>query len=611
MNSILIAHVLRPIVMNDEKIDPRITKVEHLSSYNWIESSSPTIAVPGCPPLWSPPQTPLKVAKDSGLIYIAQNAFRHPECPLEPLIRSLYIEQPSYDIQQVDLITDRNNIRKLLSFINNDLGDAAKAFTIEVEVIGSTAIFCRAETETHRFIGRYEFRGHGHEFEKAFTESQVPGSTGHHRIISYDLGGLKMMVRYETDAYIEEVSNSRTRSPGIENKNLSSLMDNLSLSESQHKDQYNLTVNSKLTVLEKGHKVPIRSTLEIKTRVSHRPLNIQEVLPQLWVSQTPKLIRGYHTGGIFGTPEVEDVTCHIAEWEQNHVNDIRRLISLLKEIMKVVTENGGMAVIKHDGQSDSLTVWKRDGSSMLPEDLRSKFEVGNETELTEGTHSHASKTRLKIGDHFYDVDISKIPYLSAFVSFQRLSRPQNPDLIHGDIALFDVALRGLELGYRQCFRALKGDIAQYHILCETFHFLGLDVLAGQSVDEIFADLRACKTDYELDYKRYRAVKGDKSQARDAAFQLLFMIIRGEFRDEKKDSVKVYNAVLFIVSHPGTFKQGTRTAVRSVFEERFVVSKKQQIQLDRWRQGDTSIPSGEENTTEDDFDSDEPYNSEWS
>ncbi|KAJ5836388.1 hypothetical protein N7447_002414 [Penicillium robsamsonii] len=64
---------------------------------------------------------------------------------------------------------------------------------------------------------------------------------------------------------------------------------------------------------------------------------------------------------------------------------------------------------------------------------------------------------------------------------------------------------------------------------------------------------------------------------------------------------VYNAVLFIVSHPGTFKQGTRIAVRSVFEERFVVSTKQRSQLDRWKKGNTTNSSSDENTTEDESD----------
>src|SRR5947207_5249456 len=85
-----------------------ITDVKHLSSYNWMEEPTPTIVVPGSPALWSPPIAPQKVKKDSGLIYIAQNAARHPDSPLEPLFRALYIEHPSFDIHSIDVVTDRN-----------------------------------------------------------------------------------------------------------------------------------------------------------------------------------------------------------------------------------------------------------------------------------------------------------------------------------------------------------------------------------------------------------------------------------------------------------------------------------------------------------------------
>lgn len=74
-----------------------ITGVKLLSSYNWIEvrKATPTIAVPGSPALWSAPGVSRPLKKDSGLIYIAQNAARHPESPLEPLFRALYITHPS------------------------------------------------------------------------------------------------------------------------------------------------------------------------------------------------------------------------------------------------------------------------------------------------------------------------------------------------------------------------------------------------------------------------------------------------------------------------------------------------------------------------------------
>ncbi|KFY03001.1 hypothetical protein V490_00343 [Pseudogymnoascus sp. VKM F-3557] len=180
-----------------------ITDVKQLSSYNWIEAPSPTIAVPGTPPLWSAPSAPRQLKKDSGLIYIAQNAARHPDSPLEPLFQALCITNPSFDIRSIDVVTDRNNIRKLLSFINPSMTrNGLETFTINIEVTKNTAIFCRDETATHEFIGPDEFKGYGREFEKAYTTRQIGASTGHHRIITYRFGGLNFIVRHETDGYV-------------------------------------------------------------------------------------------------------------------------------------------------------------------------------------------------------------------------------------------------------------------------------------------------------------------------------------------------------------------------------------------------------------------------
>jgi len=61
------------------------------------------------------------------------------------------------------------------------------------------------------------------------------------------------------------------------------------------------------------------------------------------------------------------------------------------------------------------------------------------------------RTTIKIGDAYYDIEVSKIPYLSSFVDFQATSQPQSTDFVHGPIPLFDIALKGIESGYRQCF----------------------------------------------------------------------------------------------------------------------------------------------------------------
>lgn len=354
-----------------------ISDVKHLSSYNWIEASTPTIAVPGSPPRWSAPEAPQQLKKDSGLIYIAQNAARHPESPLEPLFRALYITDPSYDIRSVDVVSDRNNIRKLLSFINPGLTkNELQPFTINVEVTKDTAIFCRMETATYEFIRPHQFRGFGHEFEKAYTTNQVSGSTGHHRIISYRFGDLQFVVRHETDGYVDSGSSAASFNTSDSTyDHLPSMLESLSLSPIN-----SASTGSKLNIKKEGQVVPLESTLEIKTRVVHRPLKIREVAPQLWVSQTPKLVRAYHKNGIFQTPEVEDVTAEIKRWEEVHQKDLRKLAILINKIIIVVKGCGGTATVKYDEKRDKLVVWKVEGKKFLPAELYSKWNDGADSE---------------------------------------------------------------------------------------------------------------------------------------------------------------------------------------------------------------------------------------
>lgn len=372
MTSTIIAEISRQDLQDISTPSALITDAKHLSSYNWIEAPTPTIAVPGSPPLWSPPKALPQVKKDSGLVYIAQNAARHPDSPLEPLFRALYIRDPSFDIRSVDVVTDRNNLRKLLSFINpTSTRNGLEAFTINIEVVKNTAIFSRVETVTHEFIGPHEFRGFGREYEKAYTVSQISGSTGHHRIISYRLSDLNFIIRHETDGYVDAVPSSRSKE--LENNSLSSMLESLSLS-STNSPPHITPPGSKLTIQQEGQVVPLESTLEIKTRVFHKPLDIQEIAPQLWISQTFKLVRAYHRHGKFQRPEVEDVAAQIKQWEDRNQTDLRKLATLIKKILDTVKRHGGNATIKYDPKEDKLIVWKVDGGKMLPKGLYSKWD---------------------------------------------------------------------------------------------------------------------------------------------------------------------------------------------------------------------------------------------
>jgi hypothetical protein len=70
-------------------------------------------------------------------------------------------------------------------------------------------------------------------------------------------------------------------------------------------------------------------------------------------------------------------------------------------------------------------------------------------------------------------------------------------------------------------------------------------------------------------------------------------LNGKFEDETKDSVKVHNAVIFVVSHANTFKWRTRKVVRAAYEERFVISVKQRAGLDKWEKTDAAKLANED------------------
>lgn len=211
----------------------------------------------------------------------------------------------------------------------------------------------------------------------------------------------------------------------------------------------------------------------------------------------------------------------------------------------------------------------------------------------------------------YNIDVARIPYLSSFIDFRTHAQPKSKVFVHGPIPLFDIALKGIESGYRHCFRSLPPDLSQHHTLCNTYHFLNVDILGGQSINEIFSDLKSGKSEYELEYKRYREVRGNKSKARDTAFKLLYLILLGDFNDEIKDSAMVFNAVLFVVSHSGTFKWRTRTVIRAAHEERFVISTNQRTRLDQWKKGDAAklVVEDDGDVTTEEADSDF-YDSDW-
>ncbi|KAI5925317.1 hypothetical protein F4810DRAFT_718268 [Camillea tinctor] len=367
--------VSRQSLQSDLDPTPAITEVKNLASYSWIEARTPTIAVPGIPPQWVPSKIPRQLPKDSGYVYVAQNAARHPESPLEPLFRALYKTNPEFSISSIDVVSDRNNIRKLFSFVDpSSCTYGLESFTIEVEATKNTVILSRAEVVTREFIGPNDFRGYGHEFEKSHTTCKIKDSTGHHRISSYRFSNLNFIIRYEVDAYVEGSSGKASGSRELDPDVLSSALDSLSVSSSSNVGKATRIPGSRMAIRSEGQVVPPDSILEIKTRAARKPLFLNDVAVQLWVSQTPKLVRAHHRAGRFEEPEVEDVRSRIRSWECENQRALGKLAALIRKIISTVKGfDSRKGVIKYDSIRDTLKITEVNRAPFLPMDLYSKW----------------------------------------------------------------------------------------------------------------------------------------------------------------------------------------------------------------------------------------------
>ncbi|KAG5972508.1 hypothetical protein E4U58_006510 [Claviceps cyperi] len=291
---------------------------------------------------------------------------------MAPLFRALFTTNPSFDVRPIDVISDRHNIRKLLSFVDpvSDR-DKGESFSIKLELVRNTLLMSRPETNESHSMGPYSFRGYGHEFEKVCTVKGIFFSTSHHRIISYDFCGLKFMIRHETVAYVSPETDAIARLgtgilPDREVRNCLSLGKKVSRA---NRDP------DKVTVMLRGQTIPLMSTLEIKTRSLTRPESFAEVAPKLWVSQTPKFVQAFHLRGRFGTPRVRDVRAGIREWEHGNQKNLRTLGALIGKMMTLVKGCGGRATLRYDVLSASLIISRDEGESgMLPADLYSRWD---------------------------------------------------------------------------------------------------------------------------------------------------------------------------------------------------------------------------------------------
>lgn len=358
----------------------------------------------GLPRVWKGIKTPFFLSSNDKerIEYIDQNRFRLPKFPLLPLVAAIDQIKPQFDFSSIDIVTDRNNLQKLMKWIGKRVSPELDDFRIDIQVIGKTVLFIRYE------LRNTERGRRGKTFRKNFDEclSQYPPgfecSTSNHRIIRYvrrhflhryintfligprtkkDYGGIQMLVRFKVDAFCP----SDGEAFGAKGNEDESLVDNATLVAALR------TIScDDLNIISGGTLVPQSQIIKLHTRhqwPASLGLDWDKYYPQIFLSQTHRLLLGTHTQGrikrIREYTSGDDIV-HKQKGKQQH--ELDKLCVLLKAIRKEAISFGDRACLSlvYRRETKMLELFERCPSNALPNEWMAKFENPKGSSLFKG-----------------------------------------------------------------------------------------------------------------------------------------------------------------------------------------------------------------------------------
>jgi len=313
----------------------------------------------------------------------------------------VYKLHPKFDFGEIDVVTDRRPLRKLIGFVEHEVED----FQFGAEAIGNTVLFVRMEKMTRETIPPGAYLGYRQRFEEAYTKvsSSAEGSTSHHRIARYNLAGLKLVVRSAFDAYFEDAASKLEAPTGSgkerhQEEDLTSYMKVASL-VGDAPSIIDTPEAPGLHVIQGGEEIRYAALVEFKTRnkFGQSPWNIEEKMPDFWLSQTPTLIEAAHQNigtrwsrAQFPGPRmaefvditVRDMHAELINWQTRNSNTIRNFLMVLKKVVATARASRCPLIVRYVKERDKLVITnaKTGGMPTLPVEIRRQWSVVKEAE---------------------------------------------------------------------------------------------------------------------------------------------------------------------------------------------------------------------------------------
>ncbi len=273
----------------------------------------------------------------------------------EPLVLSCRASDSSFNIASANIVTGANNLRLLLDFV---FGQADKSFRIDMEVRRGTTFMARWESDVSNLTETSRCRGYGRGFEVASTSSQMDlPQTSHHRILSYNLAELKIIVQYQADACDCSCDKAWAgRGTSASTRPVTELP---------------ITSSERLHLVAGGVSHDLSCLVEIKSR-EQRNHHVHDILPQMWLSQQSTMLMGRHSRGCFTSVDICNMAGEIREWEAQNATKLGQFAALLTKIHMLVSaaaednRSRCFSLLHYrDDDSESLRLFEREGGQAM------------------------------------------------------------------------------------------------------------------------------------------------------------------------------------------------------------------------------------------------------
>ncbi|OAG12103.1 uncharacterized protein CC84DRAFT_67352 [Paraphaeosphaeria sporulosa] len=351
----------------NDAIVSSVSGCETLCSYNWLKDGS-GIVVPGGPPQWNPQPLPCTLPKDAGYSLEDAKAAKLPTYPYEPAFRALATMNPSTKFDDIDIVTRRNSLRKLLDFA---AGKAIDPFRMDLHMVNDTLFISRKEASAAFMIHGAHNSGHGHNFETRFTKpgNGLNQSHSHHRVVRYLLGHLNCVVQFEVDAYYDD-DDGRHSGPSQPQDPVEDAVASMANLSTRHA-RGSAFLAGAINVIHEGDLVDPAKLAELKLYGKNR----RDPMPQIWFSRTPYLIEGRHVEGEVRSIRCTHVEAQFGTWEKDHQQALRKLVSLLDLLKSIVsgTENRSAILLCTDKGAPLTVFAAKNLGAVLPNDMTEMF----------------------------------------------------------------------------------------------------------------------------------------------------------------------------------------------------------------------------------------------